>query len=174
MLKFFRQIRQQLLVENSFSKYLLYALGEIILVVIGILIALQINNWNETKKIQATELAALKNLQKEFVKNQDKFEKHITPKKVLGQQWKVFLLKLGDENLSDEERPKTRNLPPGSQTLNASFGILESLINSGKIEIIQNDSLKNLLSNWKAVFEEFEEEELVHWELNRHYMPIKS
>ena len=50
MIKFFRQIRQKLLQENRFSKYLLYAIGEIILVVIGILIALQINNWNERRK----------------------------------------------------------------------------------------------------------------------------
>jgi len=44
MIKFFRKIRQSLLAENKYSKYLLYALGEIILVVIGILIALQITN----------------------------------------------------------------------------------------------------------------------------------
>ena len=47
MLRFFRQIRQKLLAENRFSKYLLYAVGEILLVVIGILIALKINTWNE-------------------------------------------------------------------------------------------------------------------------------
>ena len=46
MLKFFRKIRQRLLSDNKFSKYLLYAVGEIVLVVIGILIALSINNWN--------------------------------------------------------------------------------------------------------------------------------
>ena len=50
MIKLFRKIRQKLLSENKFSKYLIYAIGEIILVVIGILIALSINNWNETKK----------------------------------------------------------------------------------------------------------------------------
>ena len=50
MIKFFRQIRQRLLMENKTGKYLKYAIGEIILVVIGILIALSINNWNETKK----------------------------------------------------------------------------------------------------------------------------
>jgi len=50
MIKFFRKIRQKLLSENKFSKYLIYAIGEIILVVIGILIALQINNWNEQSK----------------------------------------------------------------------------------------------------------------------------
>ena len=50
MIKFFRQIREQLLTENKFSKDLMYAIGEIVLVVIGILIALQINNWNEERK----------------------------------------------------------------------------------------------------------------------------
>ena len=54
MIKFFRKIRQKLLTENRFSKYLLYAIGEIVLVVIGILIALQINNWNETRKVNYT------------------------------------------------------------------------------------------------------------------------
>ena len=55
MIKFFRKIRQRLLTENKFSKYLLYAIGEIALVVIGILIALSINNWNEWKKERVKE-----------------------------------------------------------------------------------------------------------------------
>ena len=57
MIKFFRRIRQRLLSENNLSKYLLYAIGEIILVVIGILIALQINNWNENQKNNRLEAA---------------------------------------------------------------------------------------------------------------------
>jgi hypothetical protein len=52
MIKFFRQIRQQLLTENKLGKYLLYAIGEIILVVIGILIALQLNMWSDDRKAQ--------------------------------------------------------------------------------------------------------------------------
>ncbi|MFH4968386.1 DUF6090 family protein [Gaetbulibacter sp. M240] len=50
MIKFFRKIRQKMLTENKFSQYIIYAFGEIILVVIGILIALQINNANEVSK----------------------------------------------------------------------------------------------------------------------------
>ena len=53
MIKFFRRIRQRLLSEKKFSKYLFYAFGEIVLVVIGILIALQINNWNENRKLKS-------------------------------------------------------------------------------------------------------------------------
>tara|TARA_R110002049_G_C8957848_1_gene546408 strand:+ start:17 stop:790 length:774 start_codon:yes stop_codon:yes gene_type:complete len=56
MIKFFRKIRQKMLSENKFSKYLIYAIGEIVLVVIGILIALSINNWNDNKKNVKAEL----------------------------------------------------------------------------------------------------------------------
>jgi hypothetical protein len=60
MIKFFRKIRQQLLTENKFSKYLLYAIGEIVLVVIGILIALSINNWNNNLQADLTGIKEIK------------------------------------------------------------------------------------------------------------------
>jgi hypothetical protein len=70
MIPFFRKIRQQLLTGNRFSKYLLYAIGEIILVVIGILIALQINNWNDIRKSRAFEREMLSQIQENL--NNDK------------------------------------------------------------------------------------------------------
>jgi len=63
MIKFFRKIRQKMLTENKFSKYLLYAIGEIVLVVIGILIALQLNNLNENKKNDVFEKEILSQVQ---------------------------------------------------------------------------------------------------------------
>ncbi|WP_019669901.1 DUF6090 family protein [Eudoraea adriatica] len=62
MINFFRKIRQQLLNQNKVSKYLLYAIGEVVLVVVGILIALQINNWNEGRKSDKVELKILQEL----------------------------------------------------------------------------------------------------------------
>ena len=59
MIKFFRKIRQNLLSEGKTEKYFKYAIGEILLVVIGILIALQINNWNEQRKANKQELLLL-------------------------------------------------------------------------------------------------------------------
>ena len=63
-MKFFRRIRQNLLSEGKTGKYLKYAIGEILLVVIGILIALQINNWNEGRKRINTEYKLLQNMKK--------------------------------------------------------------------------------------------------------------
>ena len=67
MIKFFRKIRQNLLTENKFGKYLTYAIGEIILVVIGILIALQINNTNENHKKQQFEITILENIKEDIL-----------------------------------------------------------------------------------------------------------
>ena len=66
MIKFFRNIRKSLLMENKTSKYFKYAIGEIFLVVIGILIALQINNWNKRNVEHSEELNYLKNLQRDL------------------------------------------------------------------------------------------------------------
>ena len=67
MIKFFRHIRRKLIIENGMSRYMFYALGEIILVVIGILIALQINNWNQNK-IQKRQLEQILNIQSNDLK----------------------------------------------------------------------------------------------------------
>jgi len=69
MIKFFRRIRQQLLKENRVGKYFLYAIGEIVLVVIGILIALSINNWNENRKLKNKKQELIINLIDDFEEN---------------------------------------------------------------------------------------------------------
>jgi type II secretory pathway pseudopilin PulG len=67
MIKLFRKIRYDLMEKNKTGKYLKYAIGEIVLVVIGILIALQINNWNENKKRTALEIKHLKELKSDIM-----------------------------------------------------------------------------------------------------------
>jgi len=62
MLRFFRQIRKTLIEQDNIRKYLLYAIGEILLVVIGILIALQVNNWNEERKLNLLEVSYYESL----------------------------------------------------------------------------------------------------------------
>lgn len=69
MITFLRRIRQQLLAESKLNKYLMYAVGEIILVVIGILIALGINNWNQERLGDQRELSLLRNLKEELHSN---------------------------------------------------------------------------------------------------------
>ncbi len=77
MIKFFRKIRQRLLSENKFTKYLIYANGEIVLVVIGILIALQVNNWNEKRKAHTEEITILKEIIKNLKSDKEDFKRNL-------------------------------------------------------------------------------------------------
>jgi len=69
MIKFFRSIRKKLLSEGKATNYVKYAIGEIVLVVFGILIALQLNNWNEERKMGIQEKAILEELDKNLQSN---------------------------------------------------------------------------------------------------------
>lgn len=91
MIKFFRKIRYNLMEQSKTGKYFKYAIGEIILVVIGILIALSINNWNEGRKEVIKERQLLNNLQGEFKDNlQDLDSIAIEVNKVISSLEKVF------------------------------------------------------------------------------------
>ena len=91
MLRIFRQIRQRLLTNNKFSKYLLYAVGEILLVVIGILIALQVNNWNEERQERIAELNFLSRLREDLIVDNAYFRKRIEEANSSKAAGKMFL-----------------------------------------------------------------------------------
>ena len=77
MIKFFRKIRQDLLMENKSGKYFKYAIGEIVLVVIGILIALQINNWNENRKAKVKERVLYSRMIMDLKTDENRINTHI-------------------------------------------------------------------------------------------------
>jgi hypothetical protein len=91
MIKFFRKIRQHLLTGNKFSKYLLYAVGEIILVVIGILIALQINTWNQERKDRIKENEILLDLVENLEINKKILEENIEKLKLFDKSSEIVL-----------------------------------------------------------------------------------
>ncbi|MEB2774194.1 hypothetical protein SYJ56_02690 [Algoriphagus sp. D3-2-R+10] len=99
MIKFFRKIRQSLLHDNKFSKYLLYAIGEIILVVIGILIALQINTWNEWRKDRIKEDNILHDLAKNIEINIQTFQNDINLLEEWGRSSEIIILALGNKTV---------------------------------------------------------------------------
>lgn len=101
MIKFFRNIRKKLLVENRFNKYLMYAIGEIILVVIGILIALQINTWNEDRKERTQSLAFVKDLHKDLQTDTLKFNDAMRKLESLIEKNMIVLSKPRHERYSD-------------------------------------------------------------------------
>lgn len=88
MIKFFRQIRFKLMETGKTSKYLKYAIGEILLVMIGILLALQVNNWNENRKQQSADLRFLATLKTELTLDTIALSQRITQYKNINESLK--------------------------------------------------------------------------------------
>ena len=159
MIKFFRIIRQKSLAKNRFSKYLIYAIGEIILVVIGILIALQINNWNQSKKLKVEEVQSLESLHSEFQENLQKFD-NIHALQLIKNDAITQILFSDISNYSLSSIDSLYIKANFNWTYNPSFGIYNSLINSGKIQLITNDTLKNRISQFKELVNDYLEDEI--------------
>ena len=148
MLKFFRNIRRDQLSENKTGKYLKYAIGEIILVVFGILIALSINNWNESRKDRISEQVILKQLKSEFNSNLKQLDEKIGIRD--------YMMNSAIQLLATIDNPGTRNIDSIEMHLAKTIPyttfdpILNDLATSGNLRLIKNDSLKALLSVWTS------------------------
>lgn len=145
MINFFRKIRQKMLAENKFSKYLLYAIGEIVLVVIGILIALQVNNINEQRKVNDFEVKILKeirsNLQTDLTEIREDLDFMVDVNKAC-LDIKNYLLTLNEQTDSLSYSASILRVTPHFSPINSGYDLLKSR----DVGIIKNDSLRNTIS----------------------------
>ncbi|MDJ0644547.1 MAG: DUF6090 family protein [Flavobacteriaceae bacterium] len=163
MLKFFRRIRRTLLSENKFSKYLVYAIGEIVLVVIGILIALQINNWNENRKEAESERKLFANLKIDFENRLNELEAFYISKKVAVQNIHKLntVIAEGKSDINESEIVEILASLVNNFTFNEDFKLLEGVFNTGLINDIKNEELKRHLIEWPQLVEEMLEEQRI-------------
>ncbi|RMA67515.1 DUF6090 family protein [Ulvibacter antarcticus] len=163
MIKFFRKIRQKMLTENKFSKYFLYAIGEIILVVIGILVALQINNWNQNQSDRKNEVTILEELKKEFEENSIRYEETIKAQTFALNSNQSFLLCLEKKNLNYKRDSIAGFIlygPLNYFRAEPVIGAYQSINASGNISLIQNSVLKSKLAAFSSeISQGFEDEE---------------
>ena len=141
MAKLFRKIKSDFLADSNAAKYFKYAIGEILLVVIGILIALQINNCNESNKLRNRELALLNELHANLVVNVTNLDSDIEAQ-TMGMISFDYILDLPNNyqpyNDSIPEYLSVIDFTPDVILVSSAFQTLRS---SG-LELIQSDSLR--------------------------------
>lgn len=153
MIKFFRKIKQQLLSERKFSKYLIYAIGEIVLVVLGILIALQINNWNQKRIDSSKERTYLTNLKKEINENV-RYNQYSILDRVDDKIEGLELAKnICENNLAIQDTLKTLQKITYGGVFGGDFPLgirnyYDELLNTGNLHLIKNDSIKNIIAEY--------------------------
>ncbi len=103
MIKFFRKIRQKLLSENKFTKYLMYAFGEILLVMVGILLAFQVNQWNESRKEQKLETDLLSEMRESLKEDLRQLTFVQNFQEEINDSQNTFIAWLDDEDLEVED-----------------------------------------------------------------------
>lgn len=148
MIKFFRSLRRKLLSEGKTANYLKYAVGEIILVVIGILIALQINNDNEQRKLRKKELHYLENIRFDLQINIAEMDRYVESRngciaaanRIIGYFEGTPLTDVPAFNADAISIYNWKRFYPNDNTF-------QELLNSGNLGIISNDTIKTLLQN---------------------------
>ena len=145
MLRFFRQLRQRLLTENRVSGYLLHALGEIILIVFGILIALYLDNLNAERQVREVETKLLRELQSNLVSNLNILERTLKTETEYLSYNEMILEYLDNRKPYDEALDRAFGVYFWTVTTNPVKGGYEFLKSKG-IDLVSNDSLRNRIS----------------------------
>ncbi|WP_445383635.1 DUF6090 family protein [Robiginitalea sp. IMCC43444] len=165
MLRFFRKLRQGLLKDNNFSRYFLYAIGEILLVMIGILLALQVNNWNEERIIRKKEYFYLKALKDEFETNQKELSrvKLLNSKNLDHAQTMSKYMGIKNNALSQRAFDSLAIGTVGSEVqYRPGEGVMRELIQSGNLGILSNNELRQKLASWDGLMTRVRFQEAEH------------
>lgn len=162
--------------QNKTRTYFLYATGEIALVMIGILLALQVNNWNETKIAEAEERILLENLKTDFETRYEELEEFTEIRN------EVFVI-IKELNYMIADR---KTMPPALEMhqkfsylnnlviFNEQFKVLDVLFSTGKIDKISNKELKTRLLQWPQYVEEMMEEQRIRYDIyNSVLLPLQ-
>ena len=153
MIKFFRNIRRQLLEKESIRKYILYAIGEIFLVVVGILIALSINNWNNNKILRRTELTIYENLKNQIHEDKLLLNGVVVYNNTYYEQYNfaIQIIERNDRNNIDTLVQIAPNIYKYSD-FNRIGNIFQNLVNSGDLKILKNSNIIDRIQGLEELY----------------------
>ena len=171
MIKLFRNIRKKLAAENRFMAYSRYAIGEIVLVVIGILIALQINNWNETRKKRAQETVLLEQLLSDFNSNLKQLDQKISMREDFTNSAMQLFKYIDNTSLATKD---SIDIHIGKTMPYATFDpIIVDLASSGELKLISSNDLKQAVTRWTSDINDVIEDEIIWRDYrNNMYVPF--
>jgi len=164
-MKLFRSIRQNLIKEGKIKRYLLYAIGEILLVMIGISLAFQLDNWNDDRIKHNAEIRFYENIKeqliddKELIEGQKRYNNHYMPQ-----------FKYANNIIEAQDRSKidTLGLIVRKLTQYSDFdkkgNIYETMVNSGEIKLLKNHEIINGVRELEEIYNYVNRMENIHYD----------
>ena len=172
-MKLFRNIRQNLIKNRSFRRYLLYAIGEILLVMIGLSLAFQLDNWNENRIKKNAEIRFYENIKeqiiddKELIEGQRRYNNHF-----------MTLFKYANKIIETNDRSKldTLGIIVSSFTQYSDFdkegNIYETMVNSGQIKLLHNHDIVNGIRELEELYNYVNRMESIHYDAMMQHVVI--
>ena len=156
MPRFFNRIRRQLAKDNKFFQYSRYAIGEIVLVVIGILVALQINNWNEHRKETELYHSYLLRLKEDFKEILSATERAKLAEERLMELGKILLYSFKSEtdSISPLQFAIAIDYSAGNYFYKKSSQTWEDLIATGNLKLLKNNTLRNEIGAYNTLIDQ--------------------
>ena len=163
MLKFFRKIRRKFINEGKLNRYLIYALGEVVLVILGILVALGINEWRNKVNAKENEKLIVESLLIEFSKTKSQIIEYIgINEKLIDTNEELLKLCLNESEEFEASRfDSLVYLSAWHYSLTLNQGVFKELISTGKLSEISNRDLRVLLSSWDGLLYEVKDDDHV-------------
>jgi hypothetical protein len=164
-MKLFRKIRQTLINEGNLKRYLLYAIGEILLVMIGISLAFQVNNWNDRRIKQASEVRYYENIRDQIAEDKALILSQVDYNdRYLGQfNYAYGILESNDRSKIDTLGQIVRNFTQYSD-FDRQGNIYETLVNSGEIKILHNYDIVNKIRTLEEKYRYMNRMENIHYD----------
>ncbi len=151
MINFLRKFRQKLLGEKKLSAYLLYGIGEVVLVVIGILIALQVNNWNNQKKERDKESYYLKSIKASIALSQNELDRVISDAALISASADTLFRMLAHQKYGLLQGQLLDSLlfsAADYSRISLNDGGIREILNTGALDIIRDEQIRIALASW--------------------------
>lgn len=166
MIRFFRTIRRHFLSVDNFGSYLKYAFGEIILVMIGILLALQVNNWNNDRIEANREQSILLNLRSDINDNINELDRIYNGSEMSYNSSVKLLNLIKDDSpiIPGDIEVLLNSIINGFSSLDLHSASIDELINSGSLNTIKDVKLREHISNWSFIVADSEDDIEIYYD----------
>jgi len=172
-MKLFRKIRQTLIKEGSLKKYLLYAIGEIFLVMIGISLAFQVNNWNDGRLQRNAEIRYYENIRDQIVDDKELIQGQVRYNNRHTAQFKYAneIIETNDRTKMDTLGVILRNLTNYSD-FEGEGNIYETMVNSGEIKLLQNHNIVEGIREIEERYNYMNRMESIHYDVMMNHVAL--
>lgn len=164
-MKLFRSVRQNLIKKGNIKRYLLYAVGEILLVMIGISLAFQLDNWNDDRIKHNAEIRYYQNIKEQLIDDKELIQGQLDFNNYFMAQFKYAneIIEANDRSKMDTLGIIVRNLTQYSD-FDRQGNIYETMVNSGEIKLLQNHDIVNGIRELEEIYIYVNRMESIHYD----------